>query len=411
LIENRCPTFSWSGIEGANAYELVVYQLGEKAEEPNPLLQRRIPGAALGWTPNLDLCLERGGEYAWSVRAMGKKEASAWSPPSLFQVASGPSEAELEKAVQVVRQYLATQGGPEAVAVAQAREGKQNLATPVAVLKSAVSEQEGDAVEGLSSPAPGPLAAIPLDYLGISSVSTPPNAVAVRGQHDPLGGDNVVGYLGVGIANTSLGEFDGIAALTPLSEDEIGVLGVSANNSVDNLGVVGVAVESAVAGRFFNTNEAGTFVTNNVLLGSNSFAIDASGPVRVASLTVSGCPSGTHSVGSWCIGPEQTARDHNLARENCWDQGKKMCPLDAILACDKDEPAGADCTTTTDLGSIAARNIWSSELDDSSTSNVDAFGTVGAARAFLSDSVLFGMNRIDWWNRDALFVSYCCTER
>lgn len=107
LIEGRCPTFSWGEVEGAKSYDLIVYRVGEENEDEKPVLRRSFPGSVDGWTPALDQCLERGGQYAWSVRAVGGKGASEWSAPSLFEVASGPSEEEFEEAVQVVRQYLA----------------------------------------------------------------------------------------------------------------------------------------------------------------------------------------------------------------------------------------------------------------------------------------------------------------
>ena len=106
LIRDDCPTFSWGEVEGAKSYDLVVYRLGEQDEHKEPVLRRSFPGSVDGWTPALDQCLDRGGRYAWSVRALGDKEAWEWSELSLFQVASGPSEEEFEEAVEVVRQYL-----------------------------------------------------------------------------------------------------------------------------------------------------------------------------------------------------------------------------------------------------------------------------------------------------------------
>ena len=106
LTDTRCPTFSWGAVDGAKGYELVVYRLDDDGEEAEPVVTQRVSGSALAWTPALDRCLERGGRYAWSVRAVGEKAASDWSAPSLFQVASGPREAEFEEALAVVRSYL-----------------------------------------------------------------------------------------------------------------------------------------------------------------------------------------------------------------------------------------------------------------------------------------------------------------
>lgn len=115
LIGDTCPTFSWGSVEGARSYELVVYRLGDDSEEAKPVLQETFAGSASSWTPSLDRCLERGGQYAWSVRAIGGSEASEWSAPSLFEVAAGPSEAEFEELLALVKRYPAqvASGAPD----------------------------------------------------------------------------------------------------------------------------------------------------------------------------------------------------------------------------------------------------------------------------------------------------------
>ena len=90
LIAERCPTFNWAGLAGAEAYELVVYRVSnETRREEKPLVHETLPGAASGWTPSLDRCLEAGGSYAWSLRAVSAKRTSEWSRPSLFAIAGG----------------------------------------------------------------------------------------------------------------------------------------------------------------------------------------------------------------------------------------------------------------------------------------------------------------------------------
>ena len=97
-IANRCPTFSWAEVDGAQGYELVVYRLGREAGEERPVVRRTFPGSVYGWTPALDQCLKRGGRYAWSVAAMGLVPPSGWSEPALFEVdgaSPGPARAAL----------------------------------------------------------------------------------------------------------------------------------------------------------------------------------------------------------------------------------------------------------------------------------------------------------------------------
>ena len=110
MIADACPTFSWSEVEGAKSYELLVYRVGEEGEQAEEVVRQSFPGAVYGWTPSLESCLARGRQYAWSVRVISRKGPSEWSAPSLFEVAPRPSEAEFEAALEVVQQYVAGAG-------------------------------------------------------------------------------------------------------------------------------------------------------------------------------------------------------------------------------------------------------------------------------------------------------------
>jgi hypothetical protein len=158
LIEGRCPTFSWGEVEGARSYELVVYRLAEGEEEAQPVLRRSFPGSVDGWTPALDSCLERGAEYAWSVRAVGPEEPSDWSAPSLFEVSAGPSEAEFEEALQVVRGYLASS---TSVPAEGERPGHNGTIAEASSRPPARQTGRGRAAESAT-------AAIPLGTVGVS---------------------------------------------------------------------------------------------------------------------------------------------------------------------------------------------------------------------------------------------------
>ena len=107
-IADACPTFSWGAVDGARSYELVAYRLPEQGAEARAVLRELVPGSALAWTPSLDRCLERGGLYAWSVRASTGNETSEWSPAILFQIVQAPTDAEVEAALSVLRRHLET---------------------------------------------------------------------------------------------------------------------------------------------------------------------------------------------------------------------------------------------------------------------------------------------------------------
>lgn len=117
-IGDGCPTFSWGLVKGASSYELVVYSVEEGQEELPAVLEQRISGAASSWTPSLDRCIERGGRYAWSIRALGAEQAPQWSSPLLFEVASAPSQSEFDAALALVQSYL-TANGQKAVETTQ----------------------------------------------------------------------------------------------------------------------------------------------------------------------------------------------------------------------------------------------------------------------------------------------------
>lgn len=121
LVEARCPAFSWAGVEGANGYELVVLAVSdgeEIASTPQVVSRIRLAHGARSWTPSLGSCLERGGRYAWSVRALTEEGEGLWSRPALFRLATGPSVQEVEAALETLRRHLgeAPAGGPQLVA-------------------------------------------------------------------------------------------------------------------------------------------------------------------------------------------------------------------------------------------------------------------------------------------------------
>ena len=109
-VADACTTFSWAGVEGAKGYMLAVYEVIESGQLGRSVLRQDLPPGAFSWTVPASHCLSRGMTYAWSVGAVGGKTEVAWSGPVLFRVASGPSEAEFEEAVAVVKEYLRNQG-------------------------------------------------------------------------------------------------------------------------------------------------------------------------------------------------------------------------------------------------------------------------------------------------------------
>jgi hypothetical protein len=67
----------------------------------------RLSRGARSWTPSLGSCLEHGGRYAWSVRALTERGEGEWSAPALFRVTAAPSLQEVEAAMAILRRHLA----------------------------------------------------------------------------------------------------------------------------------------------------------------------------------------------------------------------------------------------------------------------------------------------------------------
>ncbi len=156
LIGDACPTFSWSEVEGARSYELVVYRLVDERDMAEPLLRQSFAGSVESWTPPLRQCLEPGGRYAWSVRAEG-----GWSEPRLFEVVGGPSIADVEAALSLLDDYLSSRADPTGSrpegAPLQMPETELPLpsATPDARGRALTHQSVGAAVPGAAPPTLG----------------------------------------------------------------------------------------------------------------------------------------------------------------------------------------------------------------------------------------------------------------
>jgi hypothetical protein len=136
LIADICPTFSWGSVDGATAYDLVVYRLGTEPEGAEPVLQRRISGSASSWTPSLDRCLEAGYSYAWTLRAEGEKVASEWAAPSLFRITPLATVAEMRRTLELLQRQL-TAVEPEIDRVNQSEPAGAQIAPPARRLDAA----------------------------------------------------------------------------------------------------------------------------------------------------------------------------------------------------------------------------------------------------------------------------------
>lgn len=114
-IANTCPTFSWSGMTGAERYELAVFQqIGDEnrtykalASGDSPVIFKILPAPALSWTPSSEMCFDQGASYVWFVRGLAAEQPGTWSKGKRFIVDMTSVEPDLEAAiVQALVTYL-----------------------------------------------------------------------------------------------------------------------------------------------------------------------------------------------------------------------------------------------------------------------------------------------------------------
>ena len=92
VVEGNCPSFIWSGVEGAVAYEIVIFKsetddmvsYEEMEAIADPLLSEKIPAHALSWRPPSEDCLDVKAEYVWYLRGVDCSGKGNWSEGRRF---------------------------------------------------------------------------------------------------------------------------------------------------------------------------------------------------------------------------------------------------------------------------------------------------------------------------------------
>lgn len=303
LVGDACPTFSWGEVDGARGYELVIYRLGEEGEEAQPVLRQRISGSALGWTPSLDRCLERSGRYAWSVRAVGSKKASKWSGPRLFQVASGPSAAEFEAALDVVRSYL--DGGRGAVPGTEAPdpgqtqvESEHGASASSPVLAGVSTTQltvEGGVVAGSFTGDGSALTGVTPDDLACAMPGCVDTSEILDGTI--LFADLAGNGCGSGSGLSWTGTTWACTPLVPVGSVLMFSGATAGNFDGTGLGIAGTQFEGwALCNGYNNTpNLGGRFVVGVGSAGGPTYSLNDTGGEDTHTLTVAEMPSHTHT--------------------------------------------------------------------------------------------------------------------
>jgi hypothetical protein len=160
----RCASFSWSRVDGAEAYELAVYRMEDGGAEPEPVLSEQIPGGATSFSPPADACPSRGERHAWAVRAITSHGPSVWSEPLFFEVERSLTDEELSLALEILRRR-ALDGIEETTAARAAGETSRgeragaNVEASFQQLRHARDAGEGGVLR--AAPAPGIVPGVP----------------------------------------------------------------------------------------------------------------------------------------------------------------------------------------------------------------------------------------------------------
>lgn len=115
VIEQGCPTFSWTTVDWATGYQVAVFETEvdaplsyeEMAAMKAPRLFREINGRASSWTPSATEQLSSGRSYSWYVKAIDQYGSGSWSQGKGFTVETVLLSPGVEEAL---REELKEQG-------------------------------------------------------------------------------------------------------------------------------------------------------------------------------------------------------------------------------------------------------------------------------------------------------------
>ena len=93
-VGQSCPTFSWSAVQGAGAYRVMVFKAvggevlvyEEMDAKGYAVINKEIRGPALSWTPSANERLSNGEAYVWYVQAVDAYGVGTWSEGRMFIV-------------------------------------------------------------------------------------------------------------------------------------------------------------------------------------------------------------------------------------------------------------------------------------------------------------------------------------
>ena len=311
-VTSACPTFAWSGVDGAVAYEIVVLDLSD-SENPVLVYSRRIEGAALAWAPSREECLAPGRVYAWLVRAdVAGGGLGEWSAPRRFRVPGVPSIEEVDAALALLERWRAARpgvssaGGGSSPTSATGRstgasgerstaDAEAPLATGVAAIRGEIPDTTGSAfgVFGITHSAAGAGVVARNEAVGPDLVldgaaqGEPDTILTQSGLDRPSASGATFNFQNSGAGALTL-QVDGVAvdtALTPIAWSRLASVPAGFADGVDNDTTYTAGNQLQLVGTQFNVLEGpGSGLEADTLDGLHAVTLQA----RVTGL----CPFG-----------------------------------------------------------------------------------------------------------------------
>lgn len=187
---SACPAFSWSGVDDAIAFEIVVLDVGD-AENPLLVYSRRIEGAALAWAPSREECLAPGRVYAWLVRAdVAGAGLGEWSAPRRFRVPGVPSIEEVDAALALLERWRVAQPGVLGSASGSPAISATGQSTPAGGDR-ATAETEAPLAAGVAA-VRGEIPDVTGNAYGVFGITSSPQGAGVVARNQSTGADLIL---------------------------------------------------------------------------------------------------------------------------------------------------------------------------------------------------------------------------
>ena len=429
LIGDPCPSFSWGAVDGAQRYELAIFDAqwqdspayDDQRSQGLALRQIEISAPALSWTPAGSDCLDEGGSYLWFVRAQTADGDGLWSAPRYFEI-----DYDADALTQTVRRELTAQlrrpeVWREVIGAALSSNPTLQLASLASGVVAPTSAGDGTRSTGAGS---GLAGAVTEQAIGILATTFPnPSALKVNSPNGVVFNQSATGgSIPAAGAGTRFMWYPGKAALragsvneTQWDNDNVGLysMAVGYSTTANNLASTAMGYSTTASG--LNSTAMGLQATasgeSSTAMGSGAQAIGHYSTAMGYYTTASSSGSTATGYGSRATGPGSTAMGNSaVASGNSSTAmgGTTTASGESSTAMGAETTASGYASTATG-GSTTASGYASTAMGGSTTASGYASTAMGYGTIAESDYELvighYDTNYTPTGNdRDRLFV-------